>query len=123
MNTIFEKQGGTFTKQGGYLLPDVTITNEENVEIGVWGQRHKRHLKGHHRVRYYNLLTSGKMNIYLAGIEEQAQKMFEQTVKSLAEKENVTEILKTSSPMEWVQKMNNIRARATEIVNTEVMFV
>lgn len=123
MKTIFENTGGTFTKQGDYLLPDLTIANEENAEIGVWGQRHKRYLKGHHRVRYYNLLTSGKLNIYLADIEEQAQKTFEQTVKSLAEKENVTEFLKANSPMEWVKKMNNIRARATEIVNAEVVFV
>lgn len=95
--TSFEKQGVTFTKQGDYFLPDLTIVNGENAEIGVWGQRHKRYLKGHHRVRYYNLLTSGKMNIYLADIEEQVQKIFELTVKLLAEKENITEIVKENS--------------------------
>ena len=81
------------------------------------------YLKEHHKVRYYNLLTAGTLDNYLADIESQAEKLFEQTVKSLAEKENVTEKLKAAVPMKWVIKMNNIRNRATEIVNTEVIFV
>ena len=84
--------------------------------------RHKRYLKQNHKVRYYNLLTSGKLNSYLADIEEQAQNLFSRLVKDLAEKENVTEKLKSDNPMLWAQKMNNIRNRATEIVNEQVIY-
>ena len=84
--------------------------------------RHKRYLKRNHKVRYYNLLTSGKLNSYLADIEEQAQNLFSRLVKDLAEKENVTEKLKSDNPMLWAQKMNNIRNRATEIVNEQVIY-
>lgn len=122
--TEYEKMGGTYRRAGDYILPNLTVGNEtQTANIGVWGQRHRRYLKEHHRVRYYNLLTVGTLDSYLADIENQAQEMFEQTVKSLAEKENVAENLKATSPMEWVRKMNNIRNRATEIVNTEVVFV
>lgn len=123
-NTIFEKQGGTYTQVGDYMLPDLIPAEEEKeVNIGVWAMRHKRYLKQNHKVRYYNLLTSGKLNSYLADIEQQAQQLFLRLVKDLAEKENVTEELKVSDMMLWVQKMNNIRNRATEIVNDEVVFV
>jgi hypothetical protein len=88
----------------------------------VWAMRHRRYLKSSHRVLYYNLLTSGKLYNYLADVELQAENLFEQTVKSLAEKENVTEKLKSNNPMLWVQKMNNIRNRATEIVNEQVIY-
>ena len=91
--------------------------------IGVWATRHRQYLKQHHRIRYYNLLTSERLYPYLADIEEQAQVMFSQLVKSLAEKENVTEKLKADNPMLWVRKMNNIRNRAMEVVNSEVIFV
>ena len=84
--------------------------------------RHKRYLKQNHKVRYYNLLTSGKLNLYLVDIEEQAQNLFSRLVKDLAEKENVTEKLKSDNAMLWVQKMNNIRNRATEIVNEQVIY-
>ena len=123
MTTLFEQQGVQYEMQGDYKLPCVTLPNERNYEIGVWGERHRRYLKEHHKVRYYNLLTAGTLDVYLADIESQAQEIFEQTVKSLAEKENVTEKLKVTLPMDWVRKMNNIRNRATEIVNTEVIFV
>ena len=123
-NTIFEQMGGTYTQVGDYMLPDLLPAEEEKeANIGVWGMRHKRYLKQHHKVRYYNLLTSGKLNSYLADIEQQAQQLFPRLVKDLAEKENVTEELKASDMMLWVQKMNNIRNRATEIVNDEVVFV
>ncbi len=123
-NTIFEKQGGTYTQVGDYMLPDLIPAEEEKeANIGVWAMRHKRYLKQNHKVRYYNLLTSGKLNSYLADIEQQAQQLFLRLVKDLAEKENVTEELKASNMMLWVQKMNNIRNRATEIVNDEVVFV
>ena len=122
-NTIFEKQGGTYTQVGDYMLPDLLPAEEETNNIGVWAIRHKRYLKQNHKVRYYNLLTSGKLNSYLVDIEQQAQDLFLRLVKELAEQENVTEELKSTDMMLWVQKMNNIRNRATEIVNDEVIFV
>ena len=122
-NTIFEKQGGTYTQVGNYMLPDLLPAEEEKeANIGVWGMGHKRYLKQHHKVRYYNLLTSGKLNSYLADIEQQAQQLFLRLVKDLAEKENVTEELKATGMMLWVQRMNNIRNRATEIVNAELIY-
>ena len=122
-NTIFEQTGGTYTQAGDYMLPDLLPAEEEKeVNIGVWAMRHKRYLKQHHKVLYYNLLTSGKLNSYLADIEQQAQNLFSRLVKDLAEKENVTEELKATDMMLWVQKMNNIRNRAAEIVNGEVIY-
>ena len=123
MKTIFENNGGTYTQVGDYLLPNLSLTAEEKeTNIGVWVMRHKRYLKQNHKVRYYNLLTSGKLDSYLADIEEQAQNLFSRLVKDLAEKENVTEKLKSDSPILWVRKMNNIRNRATEIVNEQVIY-
>lgn len=123
MKTIFENSGGTYTQVGDYLLPNLSLPVEEKeTNIGVWAMKHKRYLKQSHKVRYYNLLTSGKLNSYLADIEEQAQNLFSRLVKDLAEKENVTEKLKSDSPILWVQKMNNIRNRATEIVNEQVIY-
>ena len=122
-NTIFEKQGGTYTQVGDYMLPDLLPAEEEKeANIGVWGMRHKRYLKQHHKVRYYNLLTNGKLNSYLADIEQQAQDLFLRLVKDLAEKENVTEELKATDMMLWVQKMNNVRNRATEKVNADIIY-
>lgn len=122
-NTIFEKQGGTYTQVGDYMLPDLLPAEEEKkTNIGVWAMRHKRYLKQNHKVRYYNLLTSGKLNSYLADIEQQAQQLFLRQVKDLAEKENITEKLKSENQMLWVQKMNNIRNQATEIVNAEIIY-
>lgn len=122
-NTIFEKQSGTYTQVGDYMLPDLLPAEEEKeANIGVWGMRHKRYLKQHHKVLYYNLLTSGKLNSYLADIEQQAQELFLRLVNDLAEKENVTEELKSTDMMLWVQKMNNIRNRSTEIVNAELIY-
>lgn len=122
-NTIFEQTGGTYTQAGDYMLPDLLPAEEEKeANIGVWGMRHKRYLKQNHKVLYYNLLTSGKLNSYLADIEQQAQHLFSRLVNDIAEKENVTEELKASDMMLWVQKMNNIRNRATEIVNTNIVY-
>ena len=121
--TIFEKAGGTYTQVGDYMLPDLLLAEEEKeANIGIWGMRHKRYLKQNHKVLYYNLLTSGKLNSYLADIEQQASNMFSRLVNDLAEKENVTEGLKATDMMLWVQKMNNIRNRATEIVNAELIY-
>ena len=123
MKTIFEQTGGTYTQAGDYMLPDLLPAEEETeANIGVWGMRHKRYLKQNHKVLYYNLLTSGKLDLYLADIEEQAQNLFSRLVKDIAEKENVTEKLKSDNAMLWVQKMNNIRNRATEIVNEQVIY-
>ena len=121
-NTIFEQTGGTYTQVGDYMLPDLLPVEEKEANIGVWAMRHKRYLKQNHKVRYYNLLTSGKLNSYLTDIEQQAQDLFLRLVKDLAEKENVTEELKSTDMMLWVQKMNNIRNRAMEIVNAELIY-
>ena len=122
-NTIFEKQGGTYTQVGDYMLPDLLPAEEEmEANIGVWGMRHKRYLKQNHKVLYYNLLTSGKLNSYLVDIEQQAQDLFSRLVKDLAEKENATEELKAADMMLWVRNMNNIRIRAMEIVNAELIY-
>ena len=121
--TIFEQMGGTYTQVGDYLLPDLKLPEEEKqANIGVWGMKHKRFLKENHRVLYANLMTSGKLVTYLDDIERQATTMFLRLVKELAEKENVTEELKAENQMLWVQKMNNIRNRATEIVNAELIY-
>ena len=123
MKTIFENSGGTYTQVGNYLLPNLSLSAEEKeTNIGVWAMRHKRYLKQNHKVRYYNLLTSGKLDSYLADIEEQAQNLFSRLVKDLAEKENVTEKLKSDSPILWVKKMNNIRNRVAKIVNEQVIY-
>ena len=122
-NTIFEQTGGTYTQVGDYMLPDLLpVEEEKEANIGVGAMRHKRYLKQNHKVRYYNLLTSGKLNSYLADIEQQAQDLFLRLVKDLAEKENVTEELKATDMMLWVQKMNNIRNRATEKVNADIIY-
>ena len=121
--TIFEEMGGTYTRVGDYYLPNLKLPEEEKqANIGVWGMRHKKFLKENHRVLYANLMTSGKLVTYLDDIERQATTMFLRLVKELAEKENVTEELKATDQMLWVQKMNNIRNRATEIVNAELIY-
>ena len=112
-----------YQNQGDYQLPCITAKEQKELRIGVWANRHRQYLKQHHRIRYYNLLTTERLYPYLADIEEQAQTMFSQLVKSFAEKENITEKLKSDNPMLWVQKMNSIRNRAMEIVNSEVIFV
>ena len=123
MKSIFEQIGGTYTLQGDYRLPNLTLPAEEEHHIGVWGQRRLRYLKQHHKVLYYNLLTSGKLHSHLADTEEQAQQLFLRLVNEYAANEGITEQLKATDQMAWVRKMNNIRERATEIVNAEVVFV
>ena len=123
MKSLFEQSGGVYTMQGDYRLPNLTVPAEEEHPIGVWGQRRLRYLKQHHKVMYYNLLTSGKLHSHLADTEEHAQALFSRLVKEYAEKEGVTEQLKAADQMAWVCRMNNIRSRATEVVNSEVVFV
>lgn len=122
-NTLFEQFGSTYTRQGDYLLPNLTLQAEEETGyIGVWGQRRLNYLKHHRKVLYYNLLTSGKLHSHLAVTEEQAQQLFLQLVNELAKKENVAEELKSTDMLLWVQKMNNIRNRAMEFVNIELIY-
>lgn len=123
MSKEYENQNVSYVIHGNYQLPYITTKEQKELHIGVWANRHRQYLKQHHRIRYYNLLTSERLYPYLADIEEQAQTMFSQFVKAFAEKENVTEKLKAYNPMLWVRKMNNIRNRAMEIVNGEVIFV
>ena len=117
-----EKMGISYTLQGDYYLPDLELPAEEQQPIGVWGQRHLRYIKQHRKAFYTNLLTSGKFNSYLVDIEQQAQQLFLRLVKDLAEKENITEELKATDMMLWVRMMNNIRNRATEIVNADIIY-
>lgn len=117
-----EKNGIRYTLQGDYYLPDLKLPDEDNKPIGLWGQRHARHLKQNHKVLYMNLLTSGKLNGYLADIDKQAEDMFFRLVKQMAKREGVTEQLKADNQMKWVARINNIRSRATEIVNNEIIY-
>lgn len=120
--TLFEQTGGTYTQQGDFLLPNLALPTEDERSIGIWGQRRLRYLKQHHRVLYFNLLTSGNLYSHLADIEEQAQEFFSRLVKEYAEREGIDEQLKATDQMAWVQRMNNIQARVREIVNSEVVF-
>lgn len=122
MKTIFENNGGSYTQQGDYLLPNLILPDENKRQTSGWWMRHRRYLKSNRRVLYYNLLTSGKLYNYLADVDKRAQILFEQTVKSIAEQEQVTEKLKAENMILWVRKMNNIRSRATEIVNEQVIY-
>ena len=118
-----EQTGISYTLHGDYYLPDLALSDEEKgVEIGVWGQRHLRYIKQHRKVLYLNLLTSGKLNGYLADIDKQAEDMLSRLVKQMAEREGVTEQLKADNQMEWVGRMNNIQSRAIELVNTDIIF-
>lgn len=120
---IDKTTGISYTLQGDHYLPDLALpTEEKESSIGVWGMRHANYLKQNHKVVYYNLLTSGKRSSYLTEINERAEAMFQQLVKELSEKEDVTEQLKASDSMLWVQKMINIRSRVTEIINNEVIY-
>ena len=121
-NFTDKRTGISYTLHGDYYLPDLELPAEEQQPIGVWGQRHLRYTKQHRKAFYTNLLISGKLNSYLADIEQQAQQLFLRLVKELAEKENVTEELKATDQMLWVRKMNNIRIRAIDVVNTELIY-
>ena len=118
-----EKNGLWYELQGDYYLPCLSLPEEEHKAIGVWGQRHLRYIKKHKRAFYTNLLTSCKLNSYLADIDKQAEEMFSRLVKQMAEKQGISEKLKTENQMEWVQKMNNIQACAREIINSELIFI
>ena len=121
--TIFEEMGGAYVRQGDYLLPCLSLPAEkENKPIGVWGQRHLGYIRQYKRILYTTLLTSGKLNSYLADIDEQAEGMFLRLVEQIANREGVTEQLKAENQIEWVRAMNSIQHRVTEIVNAELIF-
>ena len=120
--TIFEEMGGKYERQGDYLIPCLTVPTEEEQPIGIWGQRHLDYLKQYRKVIYTNLLTSGRLNSYLADIDRQAQERFERLIEGMKQAQGITERLKEENALEWVQKLNNIRACAREIVNEEIIY-
>ena len=113
----------TYTQQGDYLLPNLKLPQQPKVKIGIWGKRHERYIKQYHKIRYFNLLTSGTLVAYLADIDKEATEMYDKLVQQLAKKEGVTEQLKTDNQMQWVRLMNNICNCATEVVNNKLVFV
>ena len=121
--SLFEQMDGTYTQVGAYMIPNLRLPKQQGQLIGVWGQRHARYLKQYHKIIYMNLLTSGKLNDYLIDIENQAENLFLQLVKQLAESENITEELKAKDQMEWVAQMNNVCNRAREIVNSKLISI
>ncbi len=120
--TIFEEMGGTYVRQGDYLIPCLALSAEKEKPLGLFGQRHLRHLKEHHRLIYTNLLTSGKLNAYLANIDRQAQERFETIIEQMKQAQGITECLKEENALEWIGRLNNIRACAMEIVEKEIIF-
>ena len=118
--STFEQMGGTYYQQGDYFLPNLAVP--ESVPIGIWGQRRRHYLREHRKALYNALLLSGKLDIHLADTNQQAEDVFSQLVKQMAEQEGITEQLKADGQMEWVCRMNNIRSAAEEIVNTEIIF-
>lgn len=120
--SLFEEMGGRYERQGDYLIPCLTLPAEEEQPIGVWGERHLRYLKEYRRGTYINLLTSGRLNAYLAEIDKQAQERFERLVEGMKQAQDITEQLKAENALEWIGRMNNIRAYAREIVEREIIF-
>lgn len=120
--TIFEEMGGTYVRQGDYLIPCLALSAEKEKPLGLFGQRHLRHLKEHHRLIYTNLLTSGKLNAYLANIDRQAQERFETIIEQMKQAQGITECLKEENALEWIGRLNNIRACTMEIVEKEIIF-
>ena len=118
-----ERTGISYTLHGNYYLPDLALSDDEKgAEIGIYGQRHLRYIKQYRKALYLNLLTTGKLRCYLADIDIQAEEMLYRLVKQIAEYEGITETLKADNQMKWVARMNNIRSRATEIVNTDLIY-
>lgn len=123
MKSLFEQMGGTYTQQGDYFLPDLQLPPEEERPIGIWGQRRLRYLREHRPILYTNLKTGGQLRSHLADVEEQANALFLRLVKDYAASEGVTEQLKVDEPVEWVRRMNGIRARVTEAINRQMVLV
>ena len=121
--SLFEESGGKYEWQGDYLIPCLTISAEKEQPIGTWGQRHLDYLKKYRKVTYINLLTSGRLNAYLADIDRQAQERFKRLIEGMKQEQGITEQLKAENALEWTGRMNNIRACARGIVNNEIIFV
>ena len=121
-NILFEELGGKYERQGDYLIPCIALPAEEEQPIGTWGQRHLDYLKQYRRVTYINLLTSGRLNTYLADINRQAQERFERLIEGMKQAQGITERLKEENALEWTGRLNNIRAYAREIVNREIIY-
>ena len=122
MKSIFEQLGGIYHEENGYLIPDLRLPDEEEQPIGIWGQRHMDYLKQYQKVTYTNLLTSGRLNVYLADIDKQAQESFERLIEGMKQAQGITEQLKPENQLEWVQRVNDIRACAGDIVNEEIIY-
>ena len=122
MKSLFEQLGGTYHEENGYLIPDLRLPAEEEQPIGTWGQRHLDYLKQYRKVTYTNLLTSGRLNTYLADIDRQAQERLEWLVEGMKQAQGITEQLKAENALEWTGRMNNIRACAREIVDREIIY-
>ncbi|MCI9134327.1 TnpV protein [Lachnospiraceae bacterium 38-14] len=120
--TIFEELGGKYERKDDYLIPCLTVPAEEEQPIGIWGQRHLNYLKQYRKVTYTNLLTSGKINTYLADIDRQAQERFKRLIEDMKQAQSITEQLKAENALEWTGRLNNIRAYAREIVEKEVIY-
>ncbi len=120
--TIFEEMGGTYHEENGYFIPNLSLPPEEETPIGIWGYRHKRYLKEHRKATYTTLLTSGKLNTYLAEVDQQAQERFERLIEQMKQSQGITEQLKAENALEWIGRMNNIRACAMEIVEDEIIY-
>ena len=123
MKSLFEQLGGTYHEENGHHIPDLRLSAEEEQPIGIWGQRHLDYLKQYRRVTYTNLLTSGKLNTYLADIDRQAQERFERLIEGMKQAQGITERLKEENALEWTGRMNNIRACAIEIIENEILYV
>ena len=120
--SLFEELGGKYERQGDYLIPCIALPAEKKQPIGIWGQRHLDYLKKYRKVTYTNLLTSGRLNAYLADIDRQAQERFERLIEGMKQAQGITERLKAENALKWVGKMNNIRACVMEIVNEEIIY-
>lgn len=123
MKSIFEQLGGTYHEENGYLIPDLRLPTEEEQPIGTWGQRHLDYLKKYRKVTYINLLTSGRLNVYLADIDRQAQERFERLIEGMKQAQGIMERLKEENALEWTGRLNNIRECASEIVEKEIIYI
>ena len=120
--TLFEQNGGTYTKQGDYYLPDIKLLEQPEYEIGVWGNRRRQYLKHHHRVKYYNMLTQCTLYPHLTDVEQQAQRLFDDLADQIAKQKGISEKMKAENPILWIQIMNNIRHSVTETINNNLIF-
>ena len=121
MQTTFEKLGGTYRQEGDYLLPNIGVP--ESPQIGLWGQRRLQYLRTNKNVLYMTMLMSGKLKNHLEEVDKSAEEMFEQLVVQLKAQEGITEVLKANDQLAWVQRMNHIRNRVSEIVYKELIYV